>query len=191
MTDAFSPGRPSRAVILVVLAALLSGGCGRPDQVKQAAELLDKGLQAHVDGRFGEATQTYNDVLRLDPRNKLAFYNLGLIAQVVNRDNVAAENNYRLCLSIDPDYTPALYNLAILEEAGGDPKAAESLYRKVIAINSRDAKALWNLGLLLRRTNRTGEGDQMIARALQADPSVGTGASPPPSFRQSPSPATS
>src|SRR4051812_41848295 len=99
-----------------------------------AAALLSKALREHVVGNSAQAQKDYEAVIQKDPRNKFAFYNLGLIAQSQNRAS-DAENEYRLALTIDSAYEPALYNLAILRANAGDTAGAIDLYQRAIAAN--------------------------------------------------------
>ena len=46
-----------------------------------ATRLLNQALRAQVAGDKASATKTFKLVLDIDPQNKLAHYNLGLIAQ--------------------------------------------------------------------------------------------------------------
>src|SRR5438105_7429452 len=155
-------------VLLVALAAVVMAvvACGSDTKPKdeQASDLLNRGLQAHVDGKLDEAAADYREVLNQDPQNKYAYYNLGVIDQATQRAS-SAENNYRLALGIDPDYEPALYNLAILRAQVGATLEAIDLYRHVLTVNDENANAHYNLGLLLRGAGDVAPGDAEVARA--------------------------
>ena len=106
-------------VAVVAVGALVAYNASSDDgksNETQATDLLSLGLQQHVDGKLDEAVATYREVLKKDPQNKFAYYNLGVIDQAANRYD-AAENNYRLALGIDANYPPALFNLAIVRAA--------------------------------------------------------------------------
>src|SRR5882762_3727816 len=108
-----------------------------------------RGLQAHTAGKLDEATTAYFETLAKDPKNKFAFYNLGVIAQGQGRA-AAAESYYRLALEQDPKMTSALFNLAILRGIAGANQESADLYRRVIAVEPNNAAAHFNLGLVLR-----------------------------------------
>jgi tetratricopeptide (TPR) repeat protein len=150
---------------------LLLGVACTPGKSKseQASEVLERGLRAYAEGRIEEAAAAYQEVLDLEPRNRFAFYNLGLIDQTSGRPR-SAENYYRLTLSVDPDFTPALFNLAILRTAAGDAREAIDLYRRVIALKPDEAGPHLNLGLLLRSNGQRAEGDTELKRAVDLDP---------------------
>jgi tetratricopeptide (TPR) repeat protein len=135
-------------------------------------ETLKKGFALHALGRTEDAEKAYTEVLAEDPENKLAHYNLGVLADR-NGDGDEAEDRYNRALSSDPEFVPALFNLAIRREAVGAPKEAEELYRKIIQLDSGMAKAHLNLGfLLLRKLDRKDEGTAEIMKAIELDGSL-------------------
>ncbi len=174
-------GRRIRRLLHAVMVGALVGsmlivgtGCGEEDEAGDAERVtgaLEAGLQAHVEGRTPEAVTRYQEVLKLDPKNKFALYNLGLISQS-SGDHADAEAKYREALLIDPNYQPALFNLAIVRTAAGDLDEAISLYRRAVAADPDNASAHLNLGLLLRRTGRTAEGDAEVQRARALNPNL-------------------
>ncbi len=115
--------------------------------------------------------KSFNDVLEKEPRNKYAFYNLGLIAQV-SGDKPVAETNYRQAVSIDPKFTSALYNLAIVRKAVGDTTSAITFYRQAIAADPNNPAPHFNLGILLRATGDKALGDAEIAKAVELNPAL-------------------
>lgn len=164
---------------LVMLAATLSAACGlAKTPAELAAESLQKGVEAHNAGRTEEATKLYYETLSRDPKNSLAFYNLGQIARTQNRASVA-EGYYRQALEVDPNFGPSLFGLAVVRSGlgGVPPQEPIELYRRVINIEPNNAAAHYNLGLLLRVVGQVAEGDAAIARARQLDPSL---SAPPP-----------
>jgi protein O-GlcNAc transferase len=171
---------------LLILASTLS--CQQKSNSEKAAEALDRGLKAHAEGRIDEAAEAYQEVLSLDPDNKYAHYNLGLIDHLAGRSQ-AAEVKYRLALSYDPDFVPALFNLAILRTAES-PAEAEDLYRHVIEVQPDHATAHLNLGFILISRGRQDEGQVLIDRAIELDPQLESRRPSEPSPAQ-PSPAPS
>ena len=154
----------------VAVLALVSFAMLRDDGAS-TEEVLDRAIDAHVEGRVNEAQDTYEEVLRSDPANKLAHYNLGLIAQTQGR-LTDAERSYRLALDSDPAYEPALFNLAVMRFEAGDNAAAILLYEQIIGTNPAQAAAHLNLGYALRADGRLNAGNDAIQRAVELDPSL-------------------
>ncbi len=169
-----------KVLAVAVCAALMLGACGDDDDsgggdATKAADVLNEALALHVDGKLDAAIEEYRKVIDLDPNNKLAYYNLGLIDQQAGR-NASAETQYRQTLALDPDYVPALFNLAILRTEPA-PTEAIDLYRHIIAVKPDDANTHLNLGFLLKKLGRDTEGDDEISTAIALDPSL-TGRAP-------------
>jgi tetratricopeptide (TPR) repeat protein len=159
------------ATVALVAAALAACGGGKSDAEK-ANEALQKGIAAHNTGQLDVARNFYLDVLNLDPRNKFAYYNLGLISQT-RGDAVDAENNYRIALGIDPDFGAALYNMGILKKDSGLYTEAMDFFRKVLALEPENAAAHYNLGIVLVALGRAQEGQSEISRARTLNAQLG------------------
>ena len=175
----FALSQPAKAVlvgvvVLCVIAisaffVLRDGEATQP--VNEASAELARGLEAHQGGNIAEAQQAYQRVLELDPRNKFAFFNLGVIEQFNNRPQ-AAESYYRLAIAIDPIFSSALFNLAIIRNQAGAQSEAIELYQRVILVEPENAAAHFNLGLLLWETQGQEAAEAAIRRALEIDPSL-------------------
>src|ERR1017187_5522808 len=94
----------SRRLTTVILAGVLLASCGGTKHTAQnATDLLNQGIKAQVAGDNATATSNFDQVIKLDPKNKVAYYDLGLIEQTANKPAVA-EASYRSALAIDPAY---------------------------------------------------------------------------------------
>jgi tetratricopeptide (TPR) repeat protein len=164
-----------RAVAALSLVAVLSlAGCSFGKSASSKAnDTLAQGLAAHQAGKLTLAAKAYNDVLKVDSRNKFAYYNLGLIYQTQG-NSAGAESNYRLALSVDPNFGPALFNLAIVRKALGDLNGAIALYQQDIRADPKNAGAHLNLGLALQEDGQRVSGAAEIAKAIQLDPKLGS-----------------
>ena len=174
--------------IAVAVGALLSacagGSAPTPTPVSQ---LLVAGLAAETAGQTQAAIDDFQAVLKQDPGNKYALYNLGLISDQQQHNTVAGEADYRAALISDPNYVPALFNLAILRTAAA-PYEAIDLYRHVIAVQASYAAAHLNLGYVLRALGQTSEGNAEIATAVSMQPSLAATANATSSAKASASP---
>lgn len=176
----------------LVAAALALVGCGGRTHVESttnssttksaqpptnsAAALLNTGIAQATAKQYQQAETTFHDVLVLSPNNKFAWYNLGLIAQVENRASEAAAD-YSKAVSIDPKYTPAMYNKAILLEHT-DVHSALALYQQITAINPKAATAYLRESFVYGRLGDKSKAKQARSQALALDPSLSTVTSP-------------
>lgn len=164
------PDAARRALSLVALTLALTlalGACGDEKTAAQkTSDLLSKGLLAHQEQKLDEAVEHYQKLLEIEPTNKFAHYNLGLIEQT--RGNPSkAEEQYRASIAADPAFASALYNLALLRTAAGAPDEAEVLYRRAIDSNPQFAEAHLNLGFILRDRGNKEEGDASLRKAIE------------------------
>jgi tetratricopeptide (TPR) repeat protein len=172
-----------------IVASALLAACGATPASSGADDALNHALQAHTAGKLDEATTAYFQTLARDPKNKFAFYNLGVIAQGQNRA-AAAEAYYRLAIEQDARMGSAIFNLAILRALAGANQEAADLYRRVIAIDPNYAAAHFNLGLVLRLLGRNDEAQQELTKAQQLDAKlVAPSPSASPARQASPSPS--
>ena len=189
-----SISRRAGAVAAVVALALVLGACsssskpgatgicsssaepGSPGTTtakyaKDTAKILNGGLQKQRAGNIPDAEKDFKEVIKRDPNNTYAYYDLGLICQN-QKKNAEAETAYRRAIAIDPKFEVALYNLGILRANANDVNGAIDLYRKAIAANAKDPNAHFNLGLLLRGQKKTQEGNAEVQTAVNLDPSL-------------------
>ena len=158
---------------LVVVLGLLSA-CGsqatQQSDPKFATAALYAGLNAQNQSRILQALDAYKQCLAHDPSNKYCHYDRGVIEQGQVK-TAPAEQDYRAALATDPNFVPALFNLAILR-TGSSPVEAEDLYRHVISLEPNAAAAHLNLGFLLKTIDRTDEARVELQRAVQLDPTL-------------------
>ena len=159
-------------LIVLALVATVAKVCtgGESDS---AADLVAKGLGAQRAGNDEKARGFYEKAAKKDPRNKYAHYNLGLIAQTVDKDALTAETQYNLTLAIDNAFAPALFNLGILRANAKRTAEAIELYRRAIEADDTFAAAHFNLGLLLREQDpESEEATNEINRGIELDPAL-------------------
>ena len=150
--------------------AACSGQSAAPPSPAATEALLAAGLHAQASGDLTRADADYLSVGKAQPRNTLAWYNLGVIAQ--QHSLVAgAVTDYDRAIDANSRYVPALYNLAILETKS-DPKLAARLYQRCIEAEPRDADAYLNLGYVERALGNRTAGNDDIAEAVALDPAL-------------------
>ncbi len=169
---------PAGALLATLLLVSACSGADEPSATAPSAptssagpeaQLLDRALQEQAAGKTNQAKADFEALAKMDPKNKYAYYNLGVIAQL-GGDEATAVKHYDQVLELDAAFNPALYNLAILTDERGDAKKAAELYQRAIKSNPDDAGAHFNLGLLLRRLGKSAQSVREINRAVELDP---------------------
>lgn len=161
------------AVAAGVAGWALSGDATRKDKAASAGEaqaLLQGGLMQGRFQDFAGAAKTFRRVLKLDPGNKLAWYNLGVIAE---RDSRTADARaaYDKALKIDPSFVSALYNEAVLIEAK-EPDQAIALLQRAVHADPKASTAYMRLGLALAKKGREDVAKDAFRHALAIDPAL-------------------
>lgn len=127
---------------------------------------------AHLLKRMGEveaAEQEYKTCLDQGIENPAEVHtNLSVIYTEQGRDD-EAEQALKTALQLEEDYTPALYNLALLREEQGDWKEARSVLNRLLAADVNHVDALVRLANGETFRDTTGPTVRKITRALKRE----------------------
>lgn len=119
-------------------------------------------------GRFDDAAKMFANILRADPSNATALFNLGTLHHQRGRLK-EAENCFRRILQTNPADADALMALAFVLLDGGDMDAARPLAVKAIEI-APTARLLSKAGILEREMGDLKAAEELFARAIDKDP---------------------
>jgi tetratricopeptide (TPR) repeat protein len=132
-------------------------------------QAIDLALQHHNAGRFPEAENIYQQILRDDPNHPVALHLLGVIAHQLGKNEVAVDLINK-AIAIMPDYAQAYSNLGTaLKELGRLDEAVTS-YDKALAIKPDYAQAYSNLGNTLHELGKLDEAVENCQKALAIKP---------------------
>jgi tetratricopeptide (TPR) repeat protein len=138
------------------------------DAPEDVDALFEQAQSAEEAKDIEAAQRLYRRVMRMDPRDPAAAFNLGNLLRSVGQ-KVEAEAAYRAATKADAGFAEAWYNLAdILDDQGQSDKAAVCLARALDA-DPDYADALFNLGLLHQRKERYPEAAICWRRYLALD----------------------
>jgi len=156
---------------LVRLRQRIVDGRGEKPKHAKAQEALQRGIQFHQSGRFGEAIGWYQKTLEIQPENTDALNNLGGVLQAQGKLDEAVAY-YQEAISINPDSTEAHYNLGnALKEQGKLDKAVAS-YQKAVSIKPDFADAHHNLAYALQEQGRMEEAVASYQKAISVNPDL-------------------
>jgi tetratricopeptide (TPR) repeat protein len=138
-------------------------------------DLFEQAQSAEEAGDIAEAERLYRILMKSDPTDASAPFNLGSLLRADGR-NVEAEAALRAATRVDPTFADAWYNLSdLLDEQGRVQAAIESL-RTALRVAPDHADAMFNIALLLQRTNQYAEAADYWRRYLASDCQSGWGA---------------
>ena len=112
--------------------------------------LFDGAHAAEQTGDIAEAERLYRLLMKSDPTDASAPFNLGNMLRAAGR-TVEAEAALRAASRANPAFAEAWYNLADLLDDQGRSKAAIECLRKALAVTPDYIDAIFNLALLLQR----------------------------------------
>jgi tetratricopeptide (TPR) repeat protein len=116
--------------------------------------------------QFTAALNSYQQALdRGVKKPEEVHLNRGVIYSDYLRQDDAAERELKAALSHNPNYAPALFNLANLHEDYGRRQMAARVYQRLLALDPRSARALARYARLRTYSDRS---DPLIERLLQA-----------------------
>ena len=98
-----------------------------------------------------------------------AHLNLGLLETKLRHPS-EAENQYQTALRLDPNFTPALVNLADLDRMRGQNQEGAALLRKAMAIDPNNADIRHALGLALVRQHNIADALPELRQASELAP---------------------
>jgi tetratricopeptide (TPR) repeat protein len=131
-------------------------------------DLFEQAQSAEEDGDIAEAERLYRILMKSDPTDASAPFNLGNLLRASAR-NVEAEAALRAATRVDPLFADAWYNLSDLLDEQGRSEAAIECLRTVLRVAPDYADAMFNLALLFQRTNQYAEAANYWRRYLASD----------------------
>jgi tetratricopeptide (TPR) repeat protein len=131
-------------------------------------DLFAKAQSAEEAGDIGEAERLYRVLMKSDPRDASAPFNLGNMLRTHGR-KVEAEGAFRAATQTDPLFAEAWYNLGDLLGDQGRSEAAIECLRKALRVAPNYADAVFNLALLLQQKSQYADAAEYWRRYLAHD----------------------
>jgi tetratricopeptide (TPR) repeat protein len=139
----------------------------KPD-VADADRVFAQAQAAEEAGDLGSAETLYRRVMKLDPKDPAAGFNLGNLLRYARRI-VEAEAAYRQAVKADPNFAPAWHNLADMLDESGRLTEAVDCQRRALDADPQYADAMFNMALLLQRVGKHEEAVIWWRRYLEHD----------------------
>jgi tetratricopeptide (TPR) repeat protein len=131
-------------------------------------EMFDQAQSAEQMGDTAEAERLYRVLMKSDPTDASAPFNLGNMLRVCAR-TVEAEAALRAATRANPAFAEAWYNLADLLDDQGRSEAAVECLREALTVAPDYADAMFNLALLLQRKGAYAEAADHWRQYLASD----------------------
>jgi len=134
-------------------------------------QLLDRALDRHRAGAWGEAEGLYRRAVAMAPAHSGLLFNLGAVREA-GGDAAGAAAAYLRAIRCAPDNASAWFNLGNARRALGDHDGSITAYARALAAKPDHAGALGNLGARLLDAGRAAEAEPWLVRALALKPDV-------------------
>ena len=132
-------------------------------------QLLQQGITAHKEGKLEEAKRLYMNILKINPLQLDANYNMGIILISLNK-SADALPFFKTAIKINPNFTKAYFNSGIILNELGKLDEAETSYKKVIEIKPDYAEAYNNLAIVLKILGKLEEAETNYKKAIELKP---------------------
>ena len=164
------PAAPTAAMVQAA-APLLSDPVRavRIETAKMLAGVDQRSMTPEQQTAFAVATLELFDAEMIDADRPESHLNLGLLETRLRRPS-EAENQYQTALRLDPNFTPALVNLADLDRMRGQNQEGVKLLRKAMSIDPNNADIKHSLGLALVRQHNYADAIPELRRASELAP---------------------
>jgi Flp pilus assembly protein TadD len=150
------------AVMVAVMVTVTAGSaCGDEIQRVDVGELIAEAVDAQFEGRRQDAEERFDEVVRVEPVNRVALYNLGILRRA-RGDVAGAIEAFTQLLDAHPDFTVARLQRAISLQSSGDLQGAIADLRLVLEQEPDNAEARTQLGALLVATGEVDEGEALL-----------------------------
>jgi tetratricopeptide (TPR) repeat protein len=133
-----------------------------------AGPLFDRAHAAEQVGDIAEAESLYRFLMKSDPTDASAPFNLGNMLRAAAR-TVEAEAALRAATRANASFAETWYNLADLLDDQGRCEAAVECLRKTLVAAPEYIDAMFNLALLLQRKDAFAEAADYWRRYLVSD----------------------
>ena len=132
--------------------------------------LFDEAQAAEEAGDVATAERLYRKVMKVDPADPSAAFNLGNLLCAASR-KAEAEAAYRAAVKTDKTYAEAWYNLAKFLDAQRRTQEAVTCLKRALDGNPDYADAMFNLAMHLQELGEHADAILLWRRYLMLDPS--------------------
>jgi len=139
------------------------------DEMETSNYWLAKGDELMNMDRYAESIEYYDEAVKIDPGNAIAWNNRGLASAKMGRFEEALQS-FERAVKVEPKYAIAWSNKGLTLNNLGRYDQALDCYNKAIEIDSAEADAWSNKGLTLSNLGRNNEAMQCFDKALEINP---------------------
>jgi tetratricopeptide (TPR) repeat protein len=145
------------------------GGADAYNRTSQNRALYQKASQEIHNKSFGEAATTLRSLVEADPKDYIAWSDLGMV-YFIQKDFEAAENSYTSAVGVKADHVAALVNLGRVRLARKNNEGAVESLEAALKADPKNAAANYFLGEAYLALKKGSKAVAYLNEALKLDP---------------------
>lgn len=166
------PAAPPKPAPAAVPAANLAPPGKTGELPANTTVLAQRAATAFGEQKWEEARAAYEEMLKLDDRNALAWANLGAVEQQAGKTKEALEC-FEKSVLINPQLAQSWSALGLIYSANGDTYRAISCFTRAIHEEPTDARAHNYLAIAAKNLGWIDAAQTELQRALELNPQYG------------------
>ncbi len=136
---------------------------------KEIMELLARGEEYQLKGRYKEAEELYREVLERDPKNATAYHHLGIMA-LQGKQLEFAKTLFKAAVDLEPENIRFLMDIGTVYFSLQRLIEATKAYKKVLEIEPDNFEAHYNLGTIFIERGMHEDAVKHLERAVVLNP---------------------
>lgn len=147
------------------------------NDVSQMKELYSQGISAMQDGRYNEAIESFQEVLKINPKLAAVHNLLGMAYLQQNESPSSAVDAFLMAIKSDPQFADAYFNLATFYMGEGDNRElAYEYFKDTLKADPKHTRAYFGLGWLeLQDRGHPEEAVKMFLKVTELTPEFAEG----------------
>jgi Tfp pilus assembly protein PilF len=134
-------------------------------------DLIKQGVELHNQGKYAEAIDKFNEVLKTDPENSYANYELAFSLYAFKKPKDAIPHLEKAVKAEGASLKVAAYSLlASIYDEDNQPQKAFDNYNEAIKINPDYPQIFYNLGIAYFRNKQFADAENSAIEAIKHNP---------------------
>jgi len=160
-----------RNLILGIGVLCIAALSAKAQDGSPASDLVKQGIALYNQGKYADAMAKYNEVLKTDPENAYANYEMAYSLYMAKKPQDAVPYLQKAVKATTGNIGAAAYSLwASIYDEARDTKNAVAMYREAIKIDPNYPQIYYNFGIAYFRNQQYLEAEECAIEAIRRNP---------------------